>query len=64
MQTKLTEGDYILVDGRAWFTVHDLSVHIRAHDGMLSVAVYPLGNETDPAIDQIFVQYHETQPAE
>ena len=64
METKLSDGDYILVDGRAWFSVHDLSVRVSAHDGMLSVAVFPLGAETSPAIDQVFVQYHETQPAE
>jgi len=55
----LSEGDYILTDRAAWFTVGSLSVRIRAEatnyiaseeSDRLIVSIYPLGREDDECL--------------
>lgn len=53
MDQELTDGDYVLSEGRAWFTVGGRSVRIVDDgEGYLHVFVYELNNEMhDPIAD-------------
>lgn len=46
--------DYILQDefDSCWITVGKLSVQVLRFNGLLSVAIYPLGAEADDPIDR------------
>lgn len=46
-RAALSDGDYILVDGAAWFTVDNFSIRIARLDHDLCVSIYPLGQECD-----------------
>jgi hypothetical protein len=59
MERDLTDNDYVLVDGAAWFTVREFSIRIRDCGGHLAIAVYPKGNEMEEAIDTLTVFYEE-----
>ncbi|MGH9691022.1 MAG: hypothetical protein ACRD4C_08095 [Candidatus Acidiferrales bacterium] len=46
----LTDDDYILVDGGAWFTVKGFSVRIHSTDEGVICDVYKLGDEMEGVI--------------
>lgn len=61
-EVKLADGDYVLVDGGAWFTVKGFAVRIRSHgpdlDGYGAIAVdvyYNNENDLDVPIDTLTV---------
>lgn len=43
----LIDDDYVLADGKAWFTVGNISVNIRSDGIATYVTMYPLGREAD-----------------
>lgn len=55
-ETSLTDGDYSLTDGAAWFTVGGRSVRIvNDEDGRLHVFVFELGQEMNEPIADLTV---------
>jgi hypothetical protein len=49
MDTKLVDGDYVLTEGAAWFTVKGFSIRIHSTDEGVVVDVYKAMEEmTDP----------------
>jgi hypothetical protein len=46
-ETKLKDGDYVLVDKAAWFSINGLSIRISAHSGGVGVCVYGNGDELE-----------------
>lgn len=52
---NLRDGDYVLKDGTAWFTVKDkFSVKISATDDGIFADIYALGNETNEPIAECY----------
>ena len=50
---QLSEGDYILKDGAAWFTVSGFSVRVRtANDGSVICSIYNEGQEDGPVLGE------------
>jgi len=49
-ETLLGDGDYVLVDGAAWFTIKGLSVRIITDENVMNVAVCHLGHEDEDPI--------------
>ena len=47
---ELVDGDYLLADDAAWFTVKDFSVRIKGTDEGVVVDIYELGREDDAPI--------------
>lgn len=47
---ELVDGDYLLADDAAWFTVKDFSVRIKGTDEGVVVYIYELGREGDDPI--------------
>ena len=55
-EMPLRDGDYILTDNRAWFTVGDKSVRIVTDDeGRLHIYVFETGNEANDMIADLTV---------
>ena len=55
-EMPLSDGDYILTDRRAWFTVGDKSVRIVMNEeGVLHVFVFETGNEANDMIGELTV---------
>lgn len=52
--TVLHEGDYLLVDNLAWFTVKGFSVRVAGTEDGVAVDIYGLGREMDDAIASAF----------
>ena len=56
LRIKLTDDDYVLADGRAWFTAGDKSIRIVMNDeGVLNVFVFPVGEEMNEPIADLTV---------
>ena len=56
-ELELGEGDYVLKDGAAWFTVGTKSVRIVQNDaGVLMISVWPKGREMDEPCSEIIVE--------
>ena len=53
---ELSDGDYILTDGKAWFTVGDKSVRIvNDEQGHLRIYVFETGNEMNDLLGELTV---------
>lgn len=67
-ELELGEGDYVLKDGAAWFTVGNRSVRIVENDaGVLMISVWPMGQEMHDAIGELTIDpdqegSHEAEP--
>lgn len=48
--SKLADGDYVLTEGKAWFTVGNVSVRIYSAEYGVICDMYRLGEEDHPAI--------------
>lgn len=55
----LPDGDYVLIDGRGWFTVGKWSVRIAAEAGGIRVEVYADGHEMDEPFAQCWADDSE-----
>lgn len=62
--TNLTDGDYVLVDGAAWFTVKNIAVRIHCTDEGVVVDMYPNGHEMHASIASAYAYYDEANPTE
>lgn len=51
-ESSLSDGDYVLEEGSAWFTVGAASVRIHASEEGVRVAIHPLGSESEPAVSE------------
>lgn len=69
-EIKLTDGDYTLDDGAAWFTVGPYSVRIRRwteedvgepSEPGLEIRVYPVGEEMEEELTYVEVFDHELE---
>lgn len=47
---NLEDGDYILTDGQAWFTVKGFAVRIHSTDEGVAVDIYKDGDEMSDSI--------------
>ena len=47
---ELGNGDYVLVDGAAWFTVKGAAVLIRSTDEGVAVHIYRDGKEDEDSV--------------
>lgn len=56
---NITDGDYVLADGAAWFTVKNLSIRIHTTDEGVVVDIYPLNAEADEAIASTYAFFNE-----
>ena len=64
-ELELGEGDYVLKDGAAWFTVGNRSVRIVENDaGVLMISVWPKGREMDEPYSEIIVEGEPSNEAE
>lgn len=65
-ELELGEGDYVLKDGAAWFTVGTRSVRIVENDaGVLMISVWPKGREMEEPYSEITIEgepSHEAEP--
>jgi hypothetical protein len=55
--TVLKDGDYDLVEGKAWFTLNNLSIRIRSESEQAIVEVYPLHKEMDEPISVTSISF-------
>lgn len=53
-ETSLADGDYILTDEAAWFTVGDKSVRIVKNDAF-RILIFEIGHEMDEPIAQVTI---------
>jgi hypothetical protein len=61
MNTDLTDADYTLTEGRAWFTVKQFSIRILSTDEGVVVDIYKLGEEMEPPIAVTYALDHEAK---
>ena len=57
---ELVDGDYLLADDAAWFTVKDFSVRIKGTDEGVVVDIYELGREDDDPIASTYALDNES----
>lgn len=50
MEKIIKDGDYILADGAAWFTVKKFSIRVQETDEGVVVDIYKLGDEMSESI--------------
>ena len=60
---ELVDGDYLLADDAAWFTVKDFSVRIKGTDEGVVVNIYELGREDDDPIASTYAFDNEEEAA-
>lgn len=51
---ELEDGDYVLTEGRGWFTVKGFSVRIHATDEGVAVDIYQDGKEMNGHISSAY----------
>lgn len=61
MSTELKDGDYTLIDGRAWFTVGNISIRISATEQGVVCDMYPLHDEMNDAVASCYAFYTECE---
>ena len=49
-EVKISDGDYVLMDGAAWLGVKNFAVRVRATDEGVAVDIYKSGDEMSGAI--------------
>ena len=54
--TELVDGDYVLTEGRAWFTVGKFAVRIAQTDGGLACDVYENNKEAESPIASCYAE--------
>jgi len=59
-QHNITDGDYVLTDGAAWFTVEGMSIRIYSTHKEVRVNVYREGQEMEQSIASIYVPIKES----
>lgn len=52
---QIPDGDHVLIEERAWFTVGPYSVRINKTDEGIAVDVYALGDEMGEALGSTWV---------
>lgn len=57
----LTDGDYTLSDGAAWFTVKTISIRIHSNDEGVSVDLYPRELETNASLASAYAFFSEAE---
>lgn len=62
MEVELEDGDYLLRDGTAWFTVGRFSVRIHSDSRGVECRVFPLGRESEIQLAEC-VAYSDDLPA-
>ena len=58
-ENGLPDGDYVLAEGAAWFTVKGLSVRIYTTEEGVACDVYRLGAEDEPSLASMFTLFPE-----
>jgi len=58
---ELVDGDYLLADRAAWFTVDDFSIRIYTVDEGVFVDIYKFGYENRDAIAGTYAFYSELE---
>ena len=58
---EIPDGDYILKDGCAWFTVKGFSIRVAATDEGVACDIYPLGKEGDDALAACYAFNNELE---
>jgi hypothetical protein len=53
-ETELQDGDYILTDNAAWFTIKGFSVRIHDTNSGIAVNIYEFGREMDFPLDSAY----------
>lgn len=61
---ELPDGDYVLVEGSAWFTVKNASVRIHATDEGVCVDIFRLDDEMSEAVGSTWVLDSQLEPDE
>ena len=55
----LPEGDYVLSDEGAWFTLRNLSIKIRAQNFGAKVSIFPLDKEDESELASAYASFDE-----
>jgi hypothetical protein len=55
MAVQIKDGDYVLTEGGAWFTVGGFSIRLHKTDEGVAVDIYKLGAENDPPLGATWV---------
>ena len=55
MPVQIKDGDYVLTEGGAWFTVGGFSIRLHKTDEGVVVDIYKLGAETSSPLGSTWV---------
>lgn len=61
MAIELKDDDYVLVEGRAWFTIGNISVRLTRTDEGVVCDMYPLNNETSDSVASCYAFHSEME---
>lgn len=63
-EQKLTDGDYVLVDGAAWVEVNGFAIRVHATDEGVVVDIYKSGAEMDEPLASTYAFTSELEEGE
>jgi len=64
MTVPIKDGDYLLTEGSAWFTVKNFSIRIHSTDEGVVADIYKLGEEDCNTIASTYAFDDETEEEE